>query len=184
MQLYDLDIRDPLFWFLEEKYVKMRFMDEIQIGKSRADVVLVTDDAVFGLEIKSDADTYARLKSQVRDYNKYFDYNYVVVGKSHAKHIDEHVPKFWGIIVCSSKGDGVEFEIVREPLPNPKFKLEKKMSLLWRRELTSIASQCLRYKYTSISKPEVCKKLIEGCDKDKLNRLISTELFNRDYTTI
>ena len=50
---------------------------------------MVTEDALFGIEIKSDADTYTRLSRQVKDYNKFFDYNYVVVGTSHAHHIEE-----------------------------------------------------------------------------------------------
>ena len=63
--LKDKDIREPLFFFLEEKYGKVRILEEKNIGRSRADVVMVTDGAIFGIEIKSDADTYARLSRQV-----------------------------------------------------------------------------------------------------------------------
>ena len=59
---------------------------------------------LIGLEIKSDADTYERLKRQIRDYNKYCDVNYVVVGKSHEKHVEEHIPSWWGIIVVEAEG--------------------------------------------------------------------------------
>ena len=57
--LYDKDIREPLFDFLEEMYGKIRILEEKQIGKSRADIVMVLPDLVAGIEIKSDADTYA-----------------------------------------------------------------------------------------------------------------------------
>ena len=43
------------------------------MGRSRADVVMVMTAAVCGIEIKSDADTYARLERQVEDYDRYFD---------------------------------------------------------------------------------------------------------------
>ena len=76
--LYDKDIREPLFDFLEETYGKIRIIEEKSVGRSRADVVMVLPDALCGLEIKSDADTYARLSRQVKDYNQYFDYNYIV----------------------------------------------------------------------------------------------------------
>jgi hypothetical protein len=56
--LHDKDIREPLFDFLEEKYGKVRIMEEKQMGRSRADVVMVTESALCGIEIKSDADTY------------------------------------------------------------------------------------------------------------------------------
>ncbi len=69
--LYDRDIREPLFEFLEEYYGKVRIIEEKRLGRSRADVVMILPHAVCGLEIKSDADTYARLKRQVKDYNQY-----------------------------------------------------------------------------------------------------------------
>ena len=75
--LYDKDIREPLFDYLEERYGKIRIIEEKQMGRSRADAVMVRPFSLSGIEIKSDADTYARLKRQVRDYDRYFDYNYV-----------------------------------------------------------------------------------------------------------
>lgn len=52
----------------------------------------------MGIEIKSDADTYTRLERQVADYDLYFDQNIVVVGSTHAGHVAEHVPDYWGIV--------------------------------------------------------------------------------------
>ena len=109
--LYDRDIREPLFEFLEEMYGKVSILEEKQMGRSRADVVMVIPDALFGIEIKSDADTYARLNRQVRDYDQYFDANYVVVGVSHAMHIEEHVPVWWGIITAEADKGSVDFYI-------------------------------------------------------------------------
>ena len=60
--LYDKDIREPLFDFLEAYYGKVRILEEKQIGRSRADIMMVIPSHVVGIEIKSDADTYARLK--------------------------------------------------------------------------------------------------------------------------
>ena len=76
--LKDKDIREPLFFFLEEKYGKVRILEEKNIGRSRADVVMVTEGAIVGIEIKSDADTYARLAKQVEDYDKYYDFNILI----------------------------------------------------------------------------------------------------------
>ena len=123
MALHDKDIREPLFDFLEAEYGKIRIIEEKTMGRSRADVVMVTEDALFGIEIKSDADTYTRLSRQVKDYNKFFDYNYVVVGTSHAHHIEEHVPDIWGIITVEQDGNdksALDFYILRRPERNPK----------------------------------------------------------------
>ena len=59
--LHDADIRDDLCIYLEEKYGQVRFFDELSMGKSRADIVMVTEEELIGIEIKSDADTYDRL---------------------------------------------------------------------------------------------------------------------------
>ena len=49
--LYDKDIREPLFEFLEETYGKVRFLEEQVMGQSRADIVMVVPDALYGIEI-------------------------------------------------------------------------------------------------------------------------------------
>ena len=67
--LRDKDIREPLFDFLDESYGKNRIIEEKTMGRSRADIVMITPTALYGIEIKSDADTYARLSSQVKDYD-------------------------------------------------------------------------------------------------------------------
>ena len=69
MILRDSDIREPLFDFLEEKFGKIRILEEKQTGRARADVVMVTESYLYGIEIKSDADTYARLKKQVSSFS-------------------------------------------------------------------------------------------------------------------
>ena len=136
--LYDKDIREPLFEFLEEKYGKIRIIEEKQMGKSRADIMMVLPEALVGIEIKSDADTYARLERQIKDYNRFFDYNYVVVGSKHAKHIKEHVPEWWGIISVELIEETVDFYVISEATINKKCNRKKKLGLLWRPELAHI----------------------------------------------
>ena len=90
--LYDRDIREPLFEFLELQFGKIRILEEKTTGRARADVVMITPQLLYGIEIKSDADTYARLNRQVKNYNWYYDRNIIVAGTSHASHVAEHVP--------------------------------------------------------------------------------------------
>ena len=182
--LYDKDIREPLFDFLEETYGKIRILEEKQMGKSRADVVMVTQDSVCGIEIKSDADTYARLQRQVTDYDQYFDRNYIVVGTSHAMHVPEHVPDWWGIITVEMEEDAVDFYILRQPMQNPNMVWEKKMSLLWRPELVHIQELNQMPKYKEKSKKFVIEKIILRIPPEILCKQVSEELFERDYNTI
>lgn len=182
--LYDKDIREHLFDFLDETYGKNRIIEEKKMGKSRADVVMITPAAIYGIEIKSDADTYARLERQVRDYNQFYDYNYVVAGTRHAMHIEEHVPDWWGIITVELEEGRPDFYIMRKPGKNPKMKWKKKMSLLWRPELAHMQELNRMAKYRQKSKDFVIEKLLEQVAEEELQEQLCEELFQRDYNTI
>lgn len=182
--LYDRDIREPLFEFLEEVYGKVRILEEKRMGRSKADVVMVIPDALTGIEIKSDADTYARLERQVKDYDRYFDANYVVVGVHHAMHIEEHVPTWWGIITAELEEGKVDFYVLRRASANPKMVPEKKLGLLWRPELVHILRQNDLPQYSQKSKAFVVEKIISRVPEDLLRQQICQELFERDYQMI
>lgn len=186
--LRDKDIREPLFDFLEDIYGKIRILEEKTMGKSRADVVMITETAIVGIEIKSDADTYERLERQVKDYDSYFDYNIVAVGTKHALSIKEHVPQWWGIITIEEVEGKVDLYYYRKPLPNPKgraaTRLKRQLSFLWRPELSHIQEINNMPKYKTSSKKFVTEKILEKIEPALLKRQICTELFERDYTKI
>ena len=206
--LHDKEIREPLFEFLEEQFGRIRILEEKMMGRSRADVIMVTEDALIGIEIKSDADSYTRLSRQVSDYDRYFDRNYAVVGTSHAAHIEEHVPEYWGIITVeeerkapSETGETAptevgettstagqeaapDFYILRRASDNPHLDANRKIGILWRPELAHIQERYQLPKYKSMSKRFVAEKLVEKLPEQILAKEISRELFERDYTTI
>lgn len=182
--LYDRDIREPLFDFLEQKYGKLRILEEKQMGRSRADIVMVLPDAVVGIEIKSDADTYARLARQVKDYNRYYDRNLIVVGSTHGLHIKEYVPDWWGIVTVELVDSAVDFYVLREPQDNPDTDRKRQLGMLWRPELAHIQELNGMPKYREKSKAFVIDKLIQKVPQETLKQQACEELFQRDYTTI
>ena len=187
--LKDKDIREPLFFFLEEMYGKVRILEEKNIGRSRADAVMVMDDAIFGIEIKSDADTYARLARQVEDYDSYYDMNYVVVGSTHALHIREHVPEHWGVITVETEEEGLDFYVLRKPQVNTAVTFRKKLEFLWRPELVKIQRSHEMPAYKEKSKSFVVDKIAVWEEEGKiaskdLQSEICELLFERDYNTI
>ena len=182
--IHDKDIREPLFDYLEETYGKIRILEEKMMGRSRADVVMVTEDALYGIEIKSDADTYARLARQVKDYDKYYDRNIIVAGTKHAHSIKEHVPGWWGIITVEEEDGRLDFYFYREPEDNPKLDINRKISILWRPELAHIQELNGMPKYRDKSKHFVANKIAETVAYETLSPQISEELFQRDYTKI
>ena len=182
--LYDQDIREPLFEFLEEAYGKIRIIEEKQMGRSRADIVMVLPGLLTGIEIKSDADTYVRLDRQVRDYDRYYDRNMVVAGSTHAVHVKEHVPEWWGIITVEQIGSRIDFYVLREAKENPRMNWKRKLSLLWRPELVHIQELTHMPRYQEKSKAFVIEKMLLKVPSEELAVLVSEELFERDYTRI
>ncbi len=185
--LYDKDIREPLFDYLEERYGKVRILQEKRTGKSRADVIMVSEQGIYGLEIKSDADSYTRLESQVKDYDKYFDYNFLVAGSRHGLHAEEHIPPHWGIITVeeSEKEEGkADFYLLRDAKPNPKVDPYEKITILWRPEVAHIQEKNGLYKYEKKSKRYVMDYVIEALPEEVLWPQVYEELFERDYNAI
>lgn len=184
--LHDRDIREPLFEYLEQEFGRIRIIEEKQMGRSRADIVMIGADGICGIEIKSDADTYARLKRQIPDYCKYFDCNYVVVGTSHASHVDEHVPDDWGIITVEEdeEGSAVDFYILREAKRNPNCDPARKITILWRPELKHIQELNGLPAYKEKSKACVQKLIMDRVPEEVWQRQMCEELLQRDYTTI
>lgn len=188
-QLHDRDIREPLFEWFECNFGKIRIIEEKVIGRSRADAFIVTPRFLFGMEIKGDADTYERLAVQTRNYDRYFDANLVVVGRSHV-HVSEHVPSWWGIVVTDRDGHGgLDVGFSRLPGRSPKTSRRRKLSILWRPELAHIQELNGMPRYAGKSKKFVEDKILEQVDAGlldgpTLDRQICDELFERDYTLI
>ncbi len=182
--LKDKDIREPLFDFLDGIYYPNRILEEKDIGNSRADVVMVTNEAIFGIEIKSDADTYTRLERQIEDYDAYFDYNYIVVGTSHARSVTEKVPEHWGIITVEQDGDNADFYMMRRPARNSKWTWKLRLRMLWRPEMVQIQEKTNMPKYARLSKISLIDKMIEKIEPDELQKYFCQALMERDYTTI
>lgn len=181
---HDSTIREPLFDFLEEKYGKIRILEEQAAGSARADVVMVTPDALYGIEIKSNDDTYNRLARQVKGYDQCFDYNIIAVGSTHAMHVADHVPDWWGIISIEEIDDRPDFYIIREPGKNPNVVPKEKISILWRPELAHIQEKNNLPSYKGKSKDYVRAVILDRVPEDILWKQVSEELFERDYTTI
>lgn len=73
---------------------------------------------------------------------------------------------------------------MRKPIKNPKMKMKKKISLLWRPELAHIQELNRMPKYKQKSKQFVMEKILSEVPEELLQGQISEELFQRDYNEI
>ena len=177
-KMLDKDMREPLFDFLDEQFGKIRVIEEKIIKGSRADVLGVLDGYIVGFEIKSDADTYTRLKTQVTDYDRFCDFCYIVVGESHRRHVAEHVPDHWGIIAVTDEGTFLD----RGADDNPNAKIENQIYLMWKREMHQLLDMNGCPKYRDKSRAFLREYLVSHIDHDILKKQMTDLIFERDYT--
>ena len=180
--LYDEDIRYLLFDYLDRRFPKVRTFEEKSMGRSRADIVALLPGAILGIEIKSDADSYTRLVTQVKDYDKYYDINYIVVGSSHVAHVHEHIPPYWGILLVDQREEEPIIRQVRAPKKNPKVKLKTQFVFMWKRELRLILKANRLDMYADKSRKAMEKALLFWVPPEKLKKQMCYMLFERDYS--
>ena len=180
--LFDEDIRILLFDYLDLRYPKVRTFEEKVMGKSRSDVVALLPDALVGIEIKSDADTYARLATQVKDYDKFFDMNYIVVGSSHLRRVAEHIPTHWGILHVDQTEEEPIIREVRAAGQNPKIKLKTQFVFMWKRELWALLKLNNLPAYKQKSRKFIIDTLLSKVDEHTLKMQMCDMLFERDYS--
>jgi hypothetical protein len=160
----------------------VRTFEEKIMGHSRSDVVAVLPGAIMGIEIKSDADSYTRLVTQVKDYDKYFDINFIAVGSSHVKHVHEHIPPHWGVLLVDQTEEEPVIRQVRAPRINPKVKIKTQLAFMWRSELLLLLRANGIRGYAGKARRMMEKALTELVPEKELKNQMCYLLFERDYS--
>ena len=131
---------------------------EFRAGKSKADVVLLNGTSTV-YEIKSEYDSFSRLKKQIRSYCDVFDYINVITTNKQANKITSCLPEKVGILVLTERDTISTF---RNPKSNKEnIKLAILFNSLRKTEYTNIIK---RYYGTIPDVPntiiyKVCKEL-------------------------
>lgn len=190
----DFEIREALCQFIEDtRNDKYRIIDEFVIRNARADIVVVTEDILIGYEIKGDTDSYARLPMQIKEYDVFFQNNYLVIGAAHKKSAAKHVPPYWGIICVSEKKAEssktgkplpreIQVEVLREAARCKRYSFKKQFTLLWRSELKNILVANKLPKCSGKRRAVMRRFLLERVSVEALQKHLCAELLERDWT--
>ncbi|MEC3629969.1 sce7726 family protein [Bacillus velezensis] len=178
-KLDDKEIRSTLISRLTT-YKDCRVFEEVTVpsGKARADIVAVNGHVV-AYEIKSDFDSIKRLTTQIPEYDKNFEMNYVVVGQKFAESITMFVPEHWGIIVAEkTRVNTVRLSFIKKARLNPNLSFKDFISLLSSEDVKKIAlmddylgRKLPKRKIRELFKQEVIKRLDETVPNSLKNKL-------------
>jgi hypothetical protein len=177
VHMNDKRIRDILISYLKAVNNEIRIYQEKSIGSSICDIMAVTDK-LTGYEIKSDLDNYSRLEEQIKQYNKFFDENYIVVSSKHIKSVSEKVPNHWGIIYILD--DNVQIERIAKS--NFLVSRRRQLSILWKLELKNILIKNNLSLFAQKEKGVIADRINSSVESKKLGKQIASELLHRDYS--
>ena len=129
----DTDIRQDLVAWLSALHpddTNIRICHEFKIRSrgARADIVLLNGE-LAGFEIKSDADTVARLPHQISAFSAVLDKISVVTTQKNLPKVKAIVPEWCGILLYSTQG-ATKFSVIDQALPCPPQNKHELASLL------------------------------------------------------
>lgn len=112
-----------------------RVIHELDLCQAAARIDLaVVNGRMIGWEIKSQADTLARLPRQQAVYSKIFDRVWLAVAPRHLPAALEQVPPWWGVVVAEGSPGECMLRTVRHSRLNRQVDLHSLVRLLWRAE--------------------------------------------------
>ncbi len=136
-----IQVLSKIYGFPDESLI----IDEMEVGVwgkvGRADLVLLCDDYLVGVEIKASTDNLKRLETQVKAYSRVFDDCWVSVHEKHWPVIRDAVPDSWGVLVCRwREDDSIEVGIARGPSSDHSPIARAMLERIWSVDVKKIAS--------------------------------------------
>jgi hypothetical protein len=159
-----------------------RVFEELPVerGAARVDVALI-GRRLEAFELKSDADSFARLHNQIHAYNRVFDRITLVTGPSYTVAALQLMPSWWGIKRAERSRDGTLTLVdVREASDNTHQESHSLAMFLWRDEAISIlAIEAAVTASKRSTRSQLHAALVEHLTLQTLRRLVIERLSAR-----
>ena len=159
----------------EDDSIGIRIFFEKALTNSIADVLAVTDDGIWGFEIKSDVDDLRRLQKQIDNYSLTCNRCYVVAGESKVKEAISSIPRFCGIMKVTDNS----IEIVRKAYISPKVTVKAQLKLLWPAELRELLLSFSLPNYAQKDRDYIEERLVENVKSELLGNAVIKTLMQR-----
>jgi hypothetical protein len=118
-------------------------VDELGLvhAKARIDIAVI-NGCVHGFEIKSAADSLARLPGQLRLYSECLERLTIVCADKHVGEVRKIAPAWCGILIVTvGPRGGVKFAMLQKARQNPNVNAYKLAHLLWRPEAIDLLTK-------------------------------------------
>lgn len=156
-KLYEADIKkiilDKGYIFGLADYNKSIIIFEkgIVVNSTICDCLIFTEDAIIGIEIKTEHDTIRRLNKQLKNYSIVCDFIYTIIHDDHVEKVEQIIENNYphvGIIAYSEfRGDPV-LGIYRAAGKSPNKNVRVAYQLLWKEEISNLLGSFKRQMQT------------------------------------
>ena len=180
--LRDPEIRTALHLHLMKRRPQpIRILEEVGIhnGNAIADLVAFYGE-MHCFEIKGATDNISRITRQGAYYNEAFPKISLVTTKNHLQWCTHHSPSFWGILLAYLENGIVKIRYIRPAKYNPFFCKKKALLMLWKDELSVIATsnQSISFK-SRYTREDMAIELSKGLAKSDILDSIQRALLSR-----
>ena len=119
----------------EAEHGHTRIVHELALCQAEARIDLAdVNGHLVGWEIKTRADTLARLPRQQEVYSRVFDRVWLVADGRHIENALTLIPEWWGVMRIAGDDDGCRLETLRPSRLNRHIDIHSLVRLLWREE--------------------------------------------------
>lgn len=149
-------------------------------GEARVDVAAITLEGIFGVEIKGDGDTPARLATQGRAFSAVCTHVYLLASPNIEAKVQDKIPDQWGWLRVSADG-AIE---VRSESWTPGYYLAPQVLLntLWRPELSKLITRFgLKVDRKRITVMQMIRLLVAEVPFGALHAAVCEALMEREW---
>ena len=178
--MLDRDIRQALLAELADKPGAVIKQELGLINHQRRIDLAVLSNEFNGIEIKSDADSLARLPGQASVYGTVFDRLILVASPRHAEKAAGLLPEWWGLSEARESNGQIAIQPIRAALFNPDLDKLALARMLWREEvLGELRKMRLAGGKKSYSKSNLCHALCEMYSLDQMRAAVRETIKHR-----
>lgn len=140
---------------------------EFNVGNSRLDIGKINGNS-YAYEIKTELDNTYRLKKQIKDYEKIFEFIYVVCHYKHLEEVRKIIPQKVGIKIFDIQNGEVKFKDIRMAKINKSIKKEYLLESINSNEYEIILKKYLNIKNIPLYKKDKIKLVSKNIKKSEL----------------
>ncbi len=153
---------------------------EFNVENSRLDIGKINGHS-YAYEIKTELDNVLRLDKQIKDYEKIFEFIYVVCHPKHLKEVKKILSSKIGIIVFEIENETVKFKLIRDAKKNTSIRKEFLLKSLNSKEYEYIIREHLKMDEVPLYKDERIRLVNKCIKKNELEEIYKNTIKMRQY---